>query len=133
MFELALYYREGQVLLKDIASSQGISERYLGNLIIPLKGAGLIGSVQGAHGGYFLAKKPGQITLLELVQLLEGHLGIIDCLDDQSYCDRESECPTKGAWQGLQDVIDGYLGGITLADLVESHQKQRNKEHMYFI
>ncbi len=58
MFELAMHYGEGHVLLKDIASAQEISEKYLGNLIIPLKGAGFINSVQGARGGYYLARSP---------------------------------------------------------------------------
>ena len=133
MFELALHYGEGQVLLKDIASAQGISEKYLGNLIIPLKGAGLINSIQGARGGYYLARSPKKVTLLELVHQLEGNISIIDCSDDQSACNREALCPTREAWQGLQEVINGYLATITLADLVDSFRKHQNKEHMYFI
>ena len=133
MFELAMHYGEGHVLLKDIASAQEISEKYLGNLIIPLKGAGFINSVQGARGGYYLARKPEEVTLLELVHLLEGNISIIDCIDDQSACAREAVCPTREAWGGLQKVINGYLETITLADLVESFRKRQSKEHMYFI
>ncbi len=67
------------------------------------------------------------------MHLLEGNISIIDCIDDQSACDREAVCPTREAWGGLQKVINGYLETITLADLVESFRKRQTKEHMYFI
>ena len=67
MLELAGNYGKGQVLLKDIARNEGISEKYLSLIIIPLRTAGLVQSTRGAHGGYSLAKPPGEITLKDIV------------------------------------------------------------------
>ena len=72
MLELALHYGEGPVLLKDIAERQGISEKYLWQLINPLKTTGLVNSLRGAHGGYVLGKSPEAISLKAILQVLEG-------------------------------------------------------------
>jgi Rrf2 family cysteine metabolism transcriptional repressor len=72
MLELALHYGEGPILLKDIAERQGISEKYLWQLINPLKTTGLVNSLRGAHGGYVLAKAPEAISLKAILQILEG-------------------------------------------------------------
>ena len=72
MCDLALYYGEGVMLLKDIARSTGISEKYLSNLAIPLKGAGLINSVRGSHGGYKLTRGPEKVTVKEIYDEIQA-------------------------------------------------------------
>jgi Rrf2 family protein len=118
LYELALHYEKGLVLLKDISHRQDISEKYLGQLIIPLKSAGLVQSSRGAHGGYFLAKPPAKISLYDVVTVLEGSTCVVDCVADATACDRIEKCPTRGVWETLDKTIRDYLSGINLEDLV---------------
>ena len=128
MFELALSYGKGPMLLKEIGKRQEISEKYLSNLIIPLKGAGLVNSLRGAHGGYTLSRDPREITLLEIVSIMEGEIGITDCIGPPEICQKEELCPARKVWSGLNRVIQEYLKGITLEDLVV-----QEKAAMYYI
>jgi len=98
MIELALHHGAGPVLLKEIAERQGISEKYLWHLINPLKTTGLVNSIRGAHGGYVLGKAPEAITLKEILQVLEGSLCLVDCVDNPSLCERSSSCVSRDIW-----------------------------------
>uniref|UniRef100_A0A7V3YFZ6 RrF2 family transcriptional regulator n=1 Tax=Candidatus Caldatribacterium californiense TaxID=1454726 RepID=A0A7V3YFZ6_9BACT len=119
MIELALSYDEGGfVFLRDIARREEISEKYLGQLIIPLRSAGLISSKRGAEGGYQLARPPEAITVLEIVEALEGKVVIVDCLRDEAICHRASSCAAREVWKKLQETIVRTLGGVTLAEVV---------------
>jgi len=119
MVELALSYDEREfVFLRDIAKREEISEKYLGQLIIPLRSAGLISSKRGAEGGYQLARPPESITVLEIVEALEGKIIIVDCLRDEALCQRASSCAAREVWKKLQEAIVRALGGITLAEVV---------------
>ena len=100
MLDLALHYGEGPIFLKDIAERQGISEKYLWQLINPLKTTGLINSQRGAHGGYVLGKAPERISLKEILQILEGSLCLVDCVDNPSFCERSPLL-----------YLPGHLGG----------------------
>ena len=88
MFELARHYGQGTILLKEICQRQGISEKYLSNLIVHLKGTGLVQSVRGAHGGYMLAKHPSQISIKHIVDVLEGNTTMVECVDNKNICKR---------------------------------------------
>ena len=125
MLDLALNYGEGPVLLKDIAKRQEISEGYLEHLLPPLKGAGLVNSGRGAHGGYTLARAPSEVTLREVVQALEGSLSPVECVDTPSVCQRVRSCVTRDIWKQLGTKISDTLGSVTLKDMVEM---QRDKE-----
>ncbi len=114
MLDLANHQDEGFVLLKDSAARQRISEKYLGQIVIHLRNAGLINSARGASGGYALSRNPSQIRLDEAVEALEGPLGIVDCTDE---CPATETCATKKIWEGLTLKIREYLAGYTIADL----------------
>ncbi len=124
MLDLALHYGQGPVLLKDIAERQDISEKYLWQLIPPLKNSGLVTSTRGAKGGYVLAKKPAKINLEEIVALLEGPINFVDCVDDPSSCKRADKCVTMDVWDEMAQKVKKYLSGITLLDLVERNMKK---------
>lgn len=124
MLELALNYNKGNTLLKDIAKKEDISEKYLSQLMIPLKSRGLIVSSRGAHGGYNLAKNPSLITIKDIVQTLEGSLNLVECVNNPSVCDRTSKCITRDVWEILDQKISETLSSITLNDLLKSHKKQ---------
>jgi Rrf2 family protein len=134
MFELALGYGTRAVQLQDIAKKQNLSEKYLGKLVFQLKKANLIDSIRGAHGGYTLKDEPENITVLDIVTVLEGNLSIVDCTSEVVDCNQSRACPSRNIWCGLSKVINDYLSGITLQDLVEKYSSDAEMgEDMYFI
>ncbi len=120
MLELALHHRGGPLPLKTMARHQGISAKYLEQLLIPLKGAGMVKSVRGARGGYLLAMEPGNIRLSAIVRALEGPVAIVDCVEDPDCCSRQPACVAHILWKRLNRIMEDYLDGITLEQLVES-------------
>jgi Rrf2 family transcriptional regulator, cysteine metabolism repressor len=132
MVDLAIHNGETPVLLKDIAKRQQLSERYLEQLVLSLKAAGLVKSIRGAHGGFMLAKAPGEIRLSEIFQVLEGPLGLVECVDDPASCSRVDSCVTRDIWQELKDGIVSILDSKTLQDLAEQQDK-KDKKQMYYI
>ncbi len=124
MLELALNYNKGNVLLKDVAREEDISEKYLSHLVIPLKANGLISSSRGAHGGYKLAKSPSRITIKDIVQTLEGNLSPVECIKNPSVCRRVTGCVTRDVWEMLDEKISDTLSSITLKDLIKQKSEQ---------
>jgi Rrf2 family protein len=124
MLELALQYGKGPVLLKDIAGRQGISEKYLWQLINPLKTAGLVGSLRGAYGGYVLGKTPEEITLNEILRILEGPLCLVDCVEDPSSCERSPSCISRDIWGEAAQGMQRTLAETTLAAMVERQKRK---------
>jgi len=131
---LALHHNEEPVLLKDIARRQQISQRYLEHLITPLIAAGLITSTRGPKGGIALCKPAGEIKLIDIVQLLEGSLAPVECVNDPGVCTRAEWCVTRDIWSDLKKALDGVLESTTLQDLVERQLKKvHTTEAMYYI
>jgi Rrf2 family protein len=131
MLDLALHYGEGPVLLKDIAGRQGISEKYLWQLINPLKTVGLIGSTRGAHGGYVLARPPEEISLREIVRVLEGSLCLVDCVENPAVCDRSQTCTSRDIWSEASNQISQILESMTLEKMVVK-QRTKNQESIEY-
>ncbi|OPY09528.1 MAG: HTH-type transcriptional regulator CymR [Syntrophus sp. PtaB.Bin001] len=127
MLDLALHYKEGPIFLKDIAQRQGISEKYLWQLIHPLKATGLINSTRGAHGGYVLAKEPGEISLKDIMQVVEGSLSLVDCVDNAAVCQRAETCITRDVWQEATQGMLQTLGALTLESMIK---RQAEKEKL---
>ncbi|MFQ6081811.1 MAG: RrF2 family transcriptional regulator [Candidatus Aminicenantia bacterium] len=125
IMDLALHFKDKPILLKDIAKREEISIRYLEQIIIPLKIAGLVKSVRGAKGGYKLARPPSEIKLGEVIQALEGSWSFVECVDDPSYCSRISICPTYEIWRNAKKVLDQVFQNTTVQDLVNIAQKKR--------
>lgn len=134
MLDLAFHYGEGLILLKDIARRQQISERYLEHLITPIKAAGLVTSMRGARGGFTLAKPPSQIRLSEIIQIVEGSIAPVECVDDPDICSRADLCVTRDIWTEMQKAMSGVLESTTLQDLIERQREKRKPEAvMYYI
>jgi Rrf2 family protein len=111
------------VSLKAVSSRQGISENYLEQIIAPLKRAGVLGSVRGAGGGYFLSRPPEEITVGEVLRLLEGPLAPADCvLDEMASCGESdcSVCTVKDVWSLLFESINNVVDSTTVLDLLET-------------
>ncbi len=125
MMELALHFGEGPVLLKDISKVQDISLKYLGQLIIPLKIAGLIKSTRGSHGGYFLSRTPDKIKLSEVINAVEGPIAFSECVDSPDICYRSKTCAARDVWEEATRQFNKTLGGITIAEML-SNQKAKS-------
>ena len=124
MLDLALHQGRGPVLLREIAKRQEISEKYLWQLINPLKAAGMINSLRGARGGYLLAKKPSEINLKQILAVLEGSLCLVDCVENPSNCERAPACITRDVWTEASKGILDVLESMTLEKMVEGHMKK---------
>ncbi len=138
MIDLALHYGEGPTALKSVAERQFISEHYLEQLIASLRKAGLVTSVRGAQGGYELARPPGEITVGDVVRVLEGPIAPVECVDESqefSNCTHSESCVTRIVWKRLRDSITQVLDSTTLADLSEEARKMQAREAppMYYI
>ncbi len=134
LLELALRQGDGPVFLKDIAREQQISLPYLEHLIAPLIAGGIIRSTKGPKGGISLARKPRDIKLIEITQLLEGSVAPVECIDNPEACKRSEYCATRDVWSQLKEVMDGVLESTTLQDLVERQKSKGQKElSMYYI
>lgn len=122
MIDLALHNGNGPVMLKDISRRQGISQKYLWNLINPLKSAGLVKSTRGAHGGFTLARDPAGISVTDILQVLEGSLCLVDCVENPSACEKSSNCVARDIWCLASGNLRQTLESVTLAQLVERHR-----------
>ena len=126
LLDLALHGQDAPRLMKDIAQSQQISEKYISRLILPLNEAGFVTSFRGAKGGFKLAKPPKEITLLEIVETMEGRLSIVECVLDKEFCPRSEDCSACRIWSFLNKKIRKQMDEITLKDLLKS-EKEKSK------
>lgn len=119
VIDLAVHSNGQPVLLKDIASRQKISRRYLERLFAVLKSVGIIRSIRGAQGGYLLAKEPDAINVCQIIEALEGPLVPVDCVFDTSICKQTENCVTRDVWCNISTQIKKYFEEITLTELIE--------------
>jgi Rrf2 family transcriptional regulator, cysteine metabolism repressor len=134
LLELALHNGEGPIFLKDIARQQQISLPYLEHLVAPLIAGGMIRSTKGPKGGISLARKPEDIKLSEITQILEGSAALVECVNNPEVCSRSGACATRDIWSRLKDAMDDVLESTTLQDLVERQkQKGQPESSMYYI
>ncbi|HKM38757.1 MAG TPA: Rrf2 family transcriptional regulator [bacterium] len=121
MLTLARRHGEGPVPLKEVAELESLSESYLEQLISELRKAGLVNSVRGAQGGYYLARQPSSITAGDIIRVLEGPIGPVQCVIESpgvDMCDYADSCVERLLWQRLRDSMVKVLDSITLADLM---------------
>lgn len=123
MLDLAVMEQDGPVRVKDIAKRQGISIKYMEQIITILSKAGFVRSTRGPQGGYRLSKTPEEYTVGMILRLTEGSLAPVACLDDEpNLCDRQESCVTLKIWKELNDAINSVVDKYTLADLVEIYE-----------
>ena len=125
---------DGFVALKDIAARQDISKKYLEQIVPALTGDGILKTSRGFQGGYRLARETGGVPPLagepedipvgDILRLTEGSLAPVACLDSKSNeCPRCADCLTLPLWQGLERVINEYLDGVSLRDVIDGNIK----------
>lgn len=127
LLDVALNQGAGPVSMRDIARRQAISQKYLWQVINPLKGAGLLNVTRGAHGGYLLARDPEAITLCEVVSVLEGPVSVAACVSAPATCERSVSCTAREAWIEIEEKLNDALRGITLKALLQRHQEQEKR------
>lgn len=133
MLDLAMHNTGEHIKVKQIAERQGISEKYLEQIIAVLNRAGYVKSTRGAQGGYRIAGKPEDYTVGMVLRLTEGSLCPVACLEDAvNECERCDTCETLIVWKELNDAINQVVDGVTIADLAE-RQLAREEAMNYYI
>ena len=118
LLELAMCQKDQVVSLSAISRRQGISLKYLEQLIRPLKKSGLVDSVRGPKGGHFLTVNPDKVTLGQITRIFEGSIDLVECINDSEKCSKAEECVTRKAWQMAAQALFDQLDGITIANLM---------------
>ncbi len=124
MLYLAVHSKGSPVLLKEIAKREDISEKYLGQIIIPFKARGLVATKRGAQGGYLLGRDPSEILIREIIETQDGELALVECLGQGGGCSRTTECITRELWNEMNVMISGFLEGYTLRDLADKYEQK---------
>lgn len=133
MVDLAQHSGEGMVTLKDVAARQGLSQKqkYLEQIVTQLSKARLVKGVRGPQGGYVLTREPKDYNVGEILELVEGSLAPVECLDaDVNPCERCGSCATLDMWTGLYKVVTDYLGNITLQDILDRANTAAGNDYM---
>ncbi len=131
LLDLAEHRNDGVVALKDIAERQGISKKYLEQIIPILNQSGILQTVRGSQGGYRLSRSPDNYTVGDILRLTEGSLAPVPCADeDPVRCERSEDCAMLSVWQGLNKVIRDYLDSITLQDILDRHREQSGNDYV---
>ncbi len=131
MIDLAEHQGDGYVALKDIAERQEISKKYLEQIVPILNRSDILKTNRGYQGGYRLAKAPKDYTVGMILRLTEGSLAPVACAQqDPVECPRSSECVTLPIWRGLSRVINEYLDGITLQDILDKQREMYSNDYV---
>ncbi len=126
MIDLAEHQGKDYVPLKELARRQEISEKYLESIMKLLVKAKLLNGLRGKGGGYQLTRAPEAYTVGEVLRLTEDSLAPVSCLETDNGCSRAGMCRTLRLWQGLDRVIQEYLNGVTLGDLLNTGSEGDN-------
>jgi len=128
LVDLALHQGPGLVPLGEIARRQEISLAYLEHLIAPLIAGGVVRSRRGTQGGVSLLRDPREIRLSEVIQLLEGPIAPVECVNNPEICLRSELCATRNIWLELKKAMNGILESTTLQDLLERQEEKSNTQ-----
>lgn len=128
MLELSLNHDKGPLHIRDISAAQDIPERFLAQILLMLKRAGYLRSKKGPNGGYYLAKEPSQISVAEVIRVMDGPLAPIDCVSVTAHevCAREDYCGLKWLWKEVRDSIAEILEKTTFEDLATKTQLRKS-------
>jgi Rrf2 family cysteine metabolism transcriptional repressor len=138
ILDLAYFYNGRLVVpLVDIARRQNIPENYLEQIMLSLKGSGYVGSKRGVGGGFFLAKSPKEITIGDIVRVMEGPIEPIACgkkIHDAG-CGEEAQCAFREVWMKVTDSISTIVDQLTFDDMMQRNDelKKQNQDYMYYI
>jgi Rrf2 family protein len=123
---LAREYGNGSIQIREIAEDEKIPQSFLENILLELKKMGILGSKLGKAGGYFLLKKPGDVTLAEIVRHFEGTIALMYCVSEKAYqpcefCKNEATCEIRKVFKEIRDTSFAILSRTTLETLIQSN------------
>lgn len=130
LIDLGEHRNDGFIALKDTAKRQEISKKYLEQIVPILNQSGLLISNRGFQGGYKLAEDPAKIRVGQVLRLTEGSLAPVACLERGQECPRAPLCETLPMWKGLYKVINEYLDGITIQDLIDQARESETDNYV---
>jgi Rrf2 family protein len=142
LFDMAYHAGSLPAQIKDISRRQNISPRYLEQIFQDLKRGGLLKSRRGPQGGYFLSRKPEEITVQQIITAAEGEMTLVNCVkvgkDGKDKCEFDNECVTQKVWHEASRLLNDYLSSVTLKDLCQEAkelgmEKELDHRFMYFI
>ena len=130
MLNLAKHYNNSDhsIVLKNLSKEENISIRYLEQIIIPLKLNKLVKSIRGAGGGYKLSRPPSKIKLIEILNALEGPCCLVECVEDDEYCQRIPICAVHEVWKEASYMLKDYFKSISLEDLIKLDEKKKREK-----
>lgn len=131
LLNLALSYEQDYIRLKDVATQENISEKYLESIVAAIKPIGLVEVKRGSRGGYKLSKPPSKIFLKEIVEVLDGELVVPESTNFRTG-NTYNEQVVDDLWSDLRSSVATFLGLLTLQNLVDNYHS-KNKNQMYFI
>ena len=121
LVDLAEHRAEAYVTLRELAERQEISEKYLESIVKELVRAGILEGLRGKGGGYRLGREPERISVLEVLERMEGTLAPVACLEPEGKpCARAASCRTLPLWKGLDETVRGYLGQFSIQSLMRN-------------
>lgn len=129
MVDLAVSDNGQYISLRDVAQRQGISMKYMEQIVSLLTKQGMLNSVRGPQGGYRLARPASEYGIGDILRASEGELELVTCLGEEYDCTLEGDCYTKAFWEALQNCILSYADSISLQDLVNGRAMPRYKFH----
>ncbi|MGM9997794.1 MAG: RrF2 family transcriptional regulator [Candidatus Bruticola sp.] len=122
LLDIALYDLAAKPrMVKEIAENQGISKKYVSRLIVELRRVGFIKSIRGAGGGYRLAQPPQKISLLKVLEVMEGPICLVNCAENDRLCHRSALCPAKDIWHRISQEFRNLLAHYTLQDFLNQY------------
>ncbi len=134
LIDLAENGGEGPVSLSAISVRQGISKKYLEQIIPLLNSAGMLQTNRGARGGYRLSKTPADYTVGEILRVTEGNIAPVSCLEGaDNPCERNGACDVLYIWQGLYEVMENYLDRISIQDILDRKRRKRERDDIVLL
>jgi len=124
MLALAQHQGAGPLMVKEIAEQQHLPATYLEQLMVLLRKAGLVNATRGARGGYVLSRPAAEMTLLDVIEALEGPLNLAECPDGAGCCGKPESCALNDIWNDASQALKHAFQKITLANLVERQQSK---------
>ena len=128
MIHLACLPEGGMALRSEIADAQSIPSSFMAKILRNLVRARLLRSARGVHGGFALSKPAEEISLLQIVEAIEGPLSIINCVPDPAGCAMAANCPAGSVWQNVQSEMRAILGATSLEGLVSTPRRNGSVE-----
>lgn len=133
LLDIACHGKNDPRTIRSIAASQEISEKFASPLVVTLRRAGLLKSLRGVNGGLLLAKQPEFISLLDVVNAMDGEIFLLDCLKTSNACPRKERCMTARFWNDINETIRDKFRSITLKAILDQYISGKLNEETYSI